>query len=527
MLTLGIRYLTGCVVASDPDSRIRVEWPPHPRRVFMALAAAHFQTHDNFDFPRARAERAALEWLENLVEQPAIRARSSTPRATVTHYVPVNDDPGDSSAPVQSAPGISRKRQPRNFARAWLDDEVVFLFWKKVEPPADIADALATLCGKVTRIGHSISLVQMWLEQNPEALAPTWLPDNEQPTRQLRIAAHGTLDYLERQFNRTDIEEFWRLNAVADHATDKKHRREARAELRDRYNNRTPVRLPPDAAAWHGYREADSEPEPEAPGSCFDPRLMIFELRRGESVYRSLDVIATLQVTARLREALFKRAAEEPRITLPESVTGHRSDGTPSDRPHVAIVPLPFAGYEHADGRLMGIALALPRDFPADDRRALLRALARVDHLALSTLLGKWQVVAPDLQRTAATLLSRTWTGAPRGARQWATMTPFVSDRHAKAKDAVTYREEIAADIRAASARIGIDTPVQVVVTSVSAHLGVPPAHQFPRLTRKDGSERRHTHAILIFEEPVAGPLLIGAGRYRGYGFCRPLESPV
>jgi hypothetical protein len=41
---------------------------------------------------------------------------------------------------------------------------------------------------------------------------------------------------------------------------------------------------------------------------------------------------------------------------------------------------------------------------------------------------------------------------------------------------------------------------------------------------RKDGSERRHTHAILVFDEPVRGPVLIGAGRYRGYGFCRPLE---
>ena len=48
--------------------------------------------------------------------------------------------------------------------------------------------------------------------------------------------------------------------------------------------------------------------------------------------------------------------------------------------------------------------------------------------------------------------------------------------------------------------------------------------HAFPRLNRKDGSDRRHTHAILVFEEPVRGPILIGAGRYRGYGLCRALE---
>jgi CRISPR-associated protein Csb2 len=32
-----------------------------------------------------------------------------------------------------------------------------------------------------------------------------------------------------------------------------------------------------------------------------------------------------------------------------------------------------------------------------------------------------------------------------------------------------------------------------------------------------------HSHAVLIFDEDVAGPLLIGAGRFRGYGLCRPL----
>jgi CRISPR-associated protein Csb2 len=172
----------------------------------------------------------------------------------------------------------------------------------------------------------------------------------------------------------------------------------------------------------------------------------------------------------------------------------------------------------------MGVALALPRNFSADDRRALVDALARVNHLALGKL-GTWRLATPGTPRPPTTLIARTWTAAPHGAREWATVTPFVSDRHAKAKEPAAYREEIAVDIRAACARVGIDVPVQVVVTPVSAHLGVPPAHRFPRMTRKDGSERQHTHAILIFQEPVVGPILLGAGRYRGYGLCRPLES--
>jgi len=74
---------------------------------------------------------------------------------------------------------------------------------------------------------------------------------------------------------------------------------------------------------------------------------------------------------------------------------------------------------------------------------------------------------------------------------------------------------------------IGLPQPREVVVTPVSAHPGVPPAYSFPRLTRKDGTERRHAHAILVFDQPVRGPVLIGAGRYRGYGLCRPINAEV
>jgi len=60
--------------------------------------------------------------------------------------------------------------------------------------------------------------------------------------------------------------------------------------------------------------------------------------------------------------------------------------------------------------------------------------------------------------------------------------------------------------------------------TAASVHFGVPPAFEFPRLMRQDGTDRRHAHAILVFEEPVRGLVLVGAGRYRWYGVCRPLQ---
>ncbi len=59
-LTIGWEYLTGYYVATNSAKRDRAEWPPHPGRVFMALAAAWFETGEDAD------EGHALRWLESL-----------------------------------------------------------------------------------------------------------------------------------------------------------------------------------------------------------------------------------------------------------------------------------------------------------------------------------------------------------------------------------------------------------------------------------------------------------------------------
>lgn len=58
---------------------------------------------------------------------------------------------------------------------------------------------------------------------------------------------------------------------------------------------------------------------------------------------------------------------------------------------------------------------------------------------------------------------------------------------------------------------------------SATGVIGVSPAIYFSRLKHKDGGQRRHTHAILVFDEAAYGPVLTDAGRFRGYGFCREI----
>jgi CRISPR-associated protein Csb2 len=513
MFVLGIRYLTGCVVANEfaDRDRARVEWPPHPGRVFMALAAAHFQTGEDEE------ERSALGWLEAL-PAPRIYAPNYVERPAVTHYVPVIDKAGPSKTPFQSALGLTRDRQPRKFARAWLEEDTVYFVYSNAEAQRHF-EALENLCAKVTRIGHSTSLVQMWASQALPDKSPNWLPDENRATAQLRLAVPGTMHDLEWRFNQREIDKFFELKAAAADMSNKKLQNSAKAALRDEFQNQVPVRLWPELTLSHGYAQPPETEQPSASGTVFDPHLLIYSLRRLDGPYRYLDLAATLKVTGRLREAVLQHLGADPS----EVLSGH--DGASrSEKPHLAFLPLPFVGHEHAHGGILGLALALPRDLDHSSRGRLLRAMAEVRRSGLKLGgLGCWSLEIDDGLSPAA-LRARSWTAFPTGVQQWATVTPYVLDRHPKTKDKAAYHKELTDAIREAWRRVcHEEVSVEVVITAVSAHLGVPPSHEFPRLARKDGSECRHTHAILIFGRPVVGPVILGAGRYRGYGFCRPL----
>lgn len=513
MLTLGIQYLTGCAVASDVDNRSRVEWPPHPGRVFMALAAAHFQTGED------PAERAALEWLEQQ-PSPQIKAPAYDERAAVTQFVPVNDVAGPATAPIQSAPGFSRKRQPREFARAWIGEKGVFLHWPEAEPSQHF-NALKRLCEKVTRIGHSTSLVQMWASNEAPEMPANWIPADARAIEHFRVTGPGALWYLQQRFNRHEVDSYVQLVAAAADTSDKNRQRKAKLTIKKNFLGKTPTRLRPEMSITQGYAPSADSKATERPGTVFDPRFLVFALQREDGPYRHLDPSATLQLTGRLRESLLSQLG----VDVPEVLSGHR-DSHPSERPHLSIFALPFVGQEHAHGGILGIGVAVPRDIDGVDCQKLLNALTKIRQNGLKLgALGKWRLEAPGDTPWLDTLRDRVWTGYPNGVRQWATVTPYVFDRHAKAKERTAHQAELANSIRQSWERVrqSPNVSVEVVITPVSAHLGAPAAHEFPRLQRKDGSECRHTHAILIFSEPVVGPVLLGAGRYRGYGLCRPL----
>ncbi len=362
----------------------------------------------------------------------------------------------------------------------------------------------------------------MWVAATDEPGEDNWVPDGDRVEMSLRVPTPGLLADLERRYNGASVGEYASLLVAAEDA-EAETRGAAKKRPEQGFDNEPPLRLPPEVPTYQGYACASAGgPKSAVAGTVFSPRLGVFRLERESAPFRALDLRCAAVVATRWRESLISHCNGMP-DRVRAVVSGHDRDGAPLQEPHLAFLPLAFAGHPHADGHLLGMAVALPHELPAEERRQLLRVLARVGQLRLGPL-GVWHLERETSARTAWNLRAETWTAHPKGATQWSTVTPVVFDRHPKAKGRGDYQREVAQMIAAACRAVGLPSPREVVVTPVSAHLGVPPAHVFPRLTRKDGSERRHAHAILVFDQPVRGPVLIGAGRYRGYGVFAPFN---
>ncbi len=296
--------------------------------------------------------------------------------------------------------------------------------------------------------------------------------------------------------------------------------KEMKARLEDCFpDGKKPVSLPPVPGRWQGYDRPPKDKAPEAPGSVFDPQLIVLGIKG-----KRVSLPATLKLTAALRSLLMKECPEQP---PPEWFSGHRLDGTPTAEPHLALTPLPFVGAEHADGRIMGLALVLPTGLDQQEEAGhclepFLRDIATGLPREHPLFDGQWFECAIELEtreRPPKNLDPDTWT---RESRIWASVTPVVLNRHFDGKDKW---ERAAESVKDACLHIGLPRPREVLLHPVSLVEGVPHAREYPQLMRKNGGRRSHNHAVIVFDEPVRGPVLVGAGRFRGYGLCRPMDG--
>jgi CRISPR-associated protein Csb2 len=393
----------------------------------------------------------------------------------VNVYVPVNDT--NISNGLELLPD-SRARRARGFPSASLIDPDVYFVWSDTMPES-FRGPLQRLLARTSSLGHSASLVAVeMVDQVPEHMLELY--PSETGVVRLRVPSSGRLKELCERFVRFEH------NPV-------------------KINRPGPGRT----ALYSGaIRQSTAQPK----HSVFQ-EMIIFRRVRGEG----MPLNGTYQLLAAMRGAMMSHAPQP----CPEVISGHAPESTAerpirSQRTHIALAPLAFVGSRHASGQILGIGALLPCGLEDSERDASLRALMSVKKLRMATA-GVWEIEPASSELVQQNLRRRPWI---RESRVWATITPFVFDRFPKDK----YGRAAQDIVYQACERAGLPRPESVAIIPVSPHAGVPPSSRFaPAPARPGKPARYHQHLILSFAELVAGPVALGAGRYYGYGFCRPL----
>ncbi len=231
-----------------------------------------------------------------------------------------------------------------------------------------IERALAGLCRKVTYVGHSASLVQMWLQKDKDIEArvehSTWIATKGVAAHRLRTATPGRLSALEARYNREAVDEYARLITELQ-AAKAKRRTELKREIVEKFGESRPVSQRPPFSLPIGYRKSEPATLEKISSTVFDSNFVVLTRTEG----RSVGLESTLTVMEAARAMLMSMSPGQP---PPEWISGHAADGSPRARPHLALFPLPHVGREFADGHLLGIGIAIPRGIDAEEQSACL-----------------------------------------------------------------------------------------------------------------------------------------------------------
>jgi CRISPR-associated protein Csb2 len=457
MLAIRCQFLNGTYQAAAPGRIGSAEWPPHPARLHTALVAAGWATGGE-RFPDAA--RAALRWLERQ-PSPSLAFGEAGHRDSPTMFVPRNlttAEVGDVISAIRAGRDPSRQngRVQRQFPTTIPGDAPAWFMWDSDEP-THVA-ALTTLAREVSYLGSSRSPVCCdVVTERAEIPEATIAPAGGAGVRALRVARAGFTDRL------LGARETW---PQPTHG----------AMLG--YDSPTTA---------DGLEPREDRPFNELVVHPFEPSF-------------PLTLLHASLVTRALREAVLAHAGND----APPIVHGHGRN------PHIAFLALPNVGHNYSDGRILGVALAIPTDASDSEREAAITAVGKVETLR-NLGIGSWRLL-PARNLSTPMLSPTRWIGP---ARRWQTVTPVILDRHPKRRT----DEALDVAIRATLSHAGVPSPRDIRCARVPWQTAALPAAAYRGSDLPNGLR---LHLDLTFEHPVEGPLFAGRGRYFGVGLLKP-----
>lgn len=471
MLTVSVEFLHGTFRA-DPEGIANTgklfhgEWPPSVFRLFAALVAA--------DGTRERCrvtDGSELLWFEQL-SPPVIHADPDSFHNRLNPRYVVNF----------RSKGIDEKTHQEYVARSGtlsrpgvrvaLRQPHVLYRWDVEPPSVDILKGLKLRAARIGYLGTSDSPVRVKVAtrmSGSEFPAPAFFPD-EQGDSAIGVPRPGDVRILDNLYDQ------W-----CEHGASVT--RQQFPALRHEEHYRPP-----------------GQPVQNRQGE------VVAWLRLG----RSLPGRRIGALTACFKEAVLSQHqrihGEPPRI-----LHGH---GFSDQGYEIArYLALPDVGFEHSRGRVHGLALWLPPDTGAAARQKARDAACAIRRLVAP---GIEVDVSPrdQAERRPLAVDPKRWTCQSRG---WVTAVPAIHERHC-ALDL----SELARWCQHA----GLPEPVSFRSTRTPLAPGA--LDLAPVEVRRPGrTGLPYSHVELHFEESVAGPVVIGSGRQRGFGLCVPVGFPA
>lgn len=469
MLSIDIEYLSGVCYAAEMDDDSAAEWPPSPDRLFSALV-------DSMASRGGGRGSDALRWLEKQ-EPPEVSCPPHSIRSRREFWVPVQDRKGGGRYLKGAGPGmVPVARKPRWFPAVVLPDgeRTVTMSWKP-EPSADVVGELAYLAAGVSRLGHSASLVRIAVgtAEGPQGRT-RFVPDCN-GVLAIRCPRQGRLDYLLDGYRQAERE------GIVWHPS------------------------PPDD--WPRYTRLGEGPaQRDSPAvSPMGGRWTVLAIAGDGLAAESFPAVARA-----VRSAIVLNAAGP----APEVISGRDCECRPSQRPHMAIVPMLNVGWRHSDGALIGLAAVMPSGASgaSPEVKILDRAVALLaspgSHIGLS---GDARVSFEPADGRLSLQAGRY----TKASKNWATVTPIAIDRH------VRRGRDPGPGIADSVERLGLPRPSSVRASRGGMTYGASHAAKWVRHAGRGGL----WHASIEFDRAVSGPVIIGAGRYRGLGLCLPVKG--
>ncbi len=407
-----------------------------------------------------------------------------------------------------------RDRQARQFPVVTPDDPRIYFTWPHEDAPSPTARALDAILARIARIGHSSSVVSCRVVEAP-ATPPTWVPTDPSADAadgvEIRTTAAGLHQAL--------TAEFARHRGVSERAM---------PAIITRYTPPGPQARP--AARQTGLGD-----------------WLVMPLAAGQR----LPLTRTQDLTRAVRGALMAHAAQ-PVSPVISGHSGAAGDPAPTEVPHMSVLALPNVSHVHSDGLIHAVAIGLPAHLAPDDRSAVLGALEQWAHRSTE---GDYDLQLPGgrVYQLGAPVTHAATSGAgsaetgpdrriasrrfwSRRAQSWSSVTPVALDRHprlGKNDDYDQFNAAIAPLVEDMCRRVGLPPPVESTASPAAVWAAVPPVgigagrpapRTFPQFRVGGRNDRRRftTHLTIRFAEPVQGPIILGAGRFFGYGLFLP-----